>query len=117
MKKAKWILLWTVAGLAMVLLLGALTMYLWNWLIPSLFKGPELRFLEALGLLLLAKILFGGWGSGCRQRGGSHWKQKYQAKLSNMSPEERERFKARMQEKWCSSGMYHGKAQSEDSNV
>ncbi|MGC1240974.1 MAG: hypothetical protein WA874_05265 [Chryseosolibacter sp.] len=118
MKKAKWILLWTLAGLAMVLLLGAVTMFLWNWLVPSLFNGPQIRFLEALGLLLLAKILFGGWGGGrCGTRGRAHWKHRYQEKLASMSPEARERFKERMQEKWCSPGVPAGKRENDPSNV
>ena len=38
------------------------TMYLWNWLVPLLFHGPVVTFLQALGLLVLSKILFGGFG-------------------------------------------------------
>jgi hypothetical protein len=105
MTKGKWFLKCLVAGAVFLLLLGAVTMLLWNWLVPSLFNGPELGFLQALGLLLLAKILFGGWGGRrWRSRGGPSWRQKYHQKLSAMSPEDRERFKSRMQEKWCSSG-------------
>ena len=42
------------------------TMYLWNWLMPLLFKLPAITFLQAIGLLVLSKILFGGF----RGRGG-----------------------------------------------
>jgi hypothetical protein len=73
--------------------------------VPSLFSGPDIGFLQALGLLLLAKILFGGWGGrGWRNGRGPSWKYRYQEKLSTMSPEDRERFKSRMWEKWCTSG-------------
>lgn len=102
MKKSKWVLKWIVAGAVIVAAIGAVTMLLWNWLMPTLFALPQLGFWQALGLLLLAKILFGGWGSrGCRGRGDHAWKHRYFEKLSTMSPEERERFKARMREKWC----------------
>ena len=37
------------------------TMYLWNWLMPLLFKLPAITFLQAIGLLVLSKILFGGF--------------------------------------------------------
>ena len=101
MNKAKWILKCAVAGIAFLLLLGLVTMLLWNWLVPVLFNGPAIGFLQALGLLLLAKILFGGWGRG-RWRNGGHyaWKHRYEEKLSAMTPEARERFKSRMREKW-----------------
>lgn len=105
MNKGKWLIKCLVAGALILLLLGAVTMLLWNWLVPSLFSGPEIGFMETLGLLLLAKILFGGWtGRGCRNGGGPSWKHKYHQKLSTMSQEDRERFKSRMREKWCSTG-------------
>ena len=103
MKKGKWFLKCLLAGIVFLLLLGLVTMYLWNWLVPVIFNGPELRFVEALGLLLLAKILFGGWGGrSWRGGGGPSWKHRYYEKLSSMSAEDRERFKTRLREKWCS---------------
>jgi hypothetical protein len=56
-----------LAGLSLVV------MSLWNWLVPSLFHGPAVQYWQAVGLLLLARILFGGW------RGGAwhgHWRQR-----------------------------------------
>lgn len=104
MNKAGRFLKFAVAGIAIVLILGVVTMMLWNWLVPVLFSGPEIGFAEALGLLLLSKILFSPWGRGKCGNGGPHsWKHRYYEKLSSMSPEERERFKSRMREKWCSS--------------
>lgn len=104
MNKGKFILKALLGGILFLLLFGFITMTLWNWLIPLLFNGPHVRFIEALGLLLLAKILFGGWGKPwqCRGGGPAHWKYRYAEKLSKMTAEERERFKARMSEKWCS---------------
>ncbi len=100
MEKGKWILKRVVGGIIFLLAAGTVTMLLWNWLIPGLFHGPEIRFLEALGVLLLSRILFSGWGG--RHRGMPPWKQRYAEKWSSMTLEERERFKSRMREKWCS---------------
>ena len=102
MNKGWRILKWTAACILFVLLFGWVTMTLWNWLVPSLFNGPVIQFWQALGLLLLSKILFGGfggrkWGG---YGGGWNWKHRYYQKLSSMTPEERERFKERMREKW-----------------
>ena len=45
---------------------GWVVQHLWNWLLPSLFGWRLVTFWEALGLLLLCRILFGNWGG----RGG-----------------------------------------------
>ena len=100
MEKGKWILKCVVAGIFFLLLAGLVTMLLWNWLVPVIFNGPEIRFWEALGLLLLTRILFGTWGRGGCRSGGHSWKHRYAEKLAAMSPEARERFKSRMKEKW-----------------
>src|ERR1019366_4946331 len=71
--------------------LGWVVMALWNWLMPTLFFGTkEIDYLQALGLLLLSKILFGGFrGHGCHGR----WHRNH---LEQMTPEEREKFKTGM---------------------
>ena len=51
-----------VLGLLAITLLGVVTMLLWNWLVPDLFNGPVITYWQALGLLVLSKILFWGWG-------------------------------------------------------
>ncbi len=94
---------WIAVGALFFALFGWITMLLWNWLVPALFNGPVIGFWQALGLLLLCKILFGGFG-GKHGGGRGHWKHRYYEKLSRMTPEERERFKARMRDKWCSPG-------------
>jgi hypothetical protein len=50
--------------------LGYLVMLLWNWLLPTLFVGVrEIDYMQALGVLVLSKILFGGLrGHGCHGR-------------------------------------------------
>ena len=77
------------------------TMYLWNWLVPELFHGPVINFWQTLGLLVLSKILFGGFG---KKMGGHHnrhhnWKQRMHDKMSNMTEEEKEQFKQRLKDK------------------
>jgi hypothetical protein len=77
-----------------VFLYGKLIMYLWNWLLPGLFGLHTIGFWQALGLLLLSRILFGGFGghgpspSGRRRRMEERWEK--------MTPEEREKFRQGM---------------------
>ena len=89
MRNKKWIFL--VAPPAAVLiaaLCGYVIESLWNWLVPALFTGAHLiTFWQALGLLLLCRILFGSWGhnGSRRRRRREHWEA--------MTPEEREQFR------------------------
>jgi hypothetical protein len=115
MNKALKITLGILFGILLVALFGVVTQYLWNWLMPKIFGLPTLTLLETFGLLLLSKILF-GFGGKC----GGHsqhkwqWKQRMFSKFENMSPEDRERFKARMKEKWC---RWEEKPASENTNT
>lgn len=82
---------------AIVAALSALVMYLWNTILTDVTNVKPLTFWKAMGLLLLAKILFGGVGKGFGRKGGSkrkHWKNKWM----NMSPEERNEAKSRWKE-------------------
>ena len=100
MKKGWWIGKMIVLGMLFITVLGVITMYLWNWLVPVLFSGPLINFWQALGLVALSKILFGFGGKGGHSR--SHaWKQEWKQKYSRMTPEDRERFKQKFKDKWC----------------
>lgn len=79
--------------------LGAfLVQQLWNWLLPALFGWPALTFWQALGLLALCRILFGGvsmrGGRGPRRRwrGGGRWRR--------FSDEERQRIRRSLHERF-----------------
>lgn len=73
-----------------VLVFSGIVMLLWNALLPELFHFPVITFWQALGLLILTKLLFGGFrGGGPR---GGHWKDKMMQRWMNMTPEEREKF-------------------------
>lgn len=78
--------------------LGAVVMLLWNWLMPALFFGAQpVNYCQALGILLLSKILFGSFRCG----GHRHWKERQQ-RWEAMTPEEREQLKGRWGH-WCGS--------------
>lgn len=100
MKRGGRVFLWVLLGLLVVALLTLLTQKLWNWLVPDLFSGPVITFWQAFGLLVLSKILLGGFSKG-GHRGAHSWKMKAHEKFSRMSAEEREALKQRMWEKWC----------------
>lgn len=80
-----------VLGVAAVAVLGVLVMALWNAIVPELFTGARsVDYLHALGLLLLCRILFGGF----RGHGGWHMQRHWtRGRWSAMTPEEREQFR------------------------
>jgi hypothetical protein len=78
-----------------LLVFGFVTEHLWNWLMPAIFGLKTITFLQALGLVVLSKILLGGFhkhGGG----GGRGWKRGMEERWARMTPEERERFRAGM---------------------
>lgn len=88
-------LMFLVFFIAAVLLFGAIVMGLWNALLPAILGVKAITFVQALGILLLSKILFGGFGRrGWHGGRGQHWRHNIQEKWSKMTPEEREKFKA-----------------------
>jgi len=95
----KFRVFWAVRFLVMValavLVFGFVSMHLWNWLMPAIFGLKAITFVQALGLVVLSKILFGGFhrhGGGGRQG----WKHHMNERWERMTPEERERFRAGM---------------------
>ena len=63
--RRKWILIASLAILAMLLFTfigGEIVLHRWNWLMLQLFGFRQINFWQALGLLLLCRILFGGLG-------------------------------------------------------
>jgi hypothetical protein len=48
-----------LAGAAAFLLVVWIFKMIWNWLVPSVFKGPRIRFIHAFAILVLGRIFFG----------------------------------------------------------
>lgn len=86
--------------------LSALVMWLWNAILPDLINVKSITYWQAMGILLLSKILFGGF-SGCR--GHMHYAHKQRLmnkmrKMKDMTPEEREKFKKAWKQRFRESG-------------
>jgi hypothetical protein len=75
--------------LAAVAVLGWMVMVLWNAVVPASFSGARpIDYLHALGLLVLSRILFGGF----RGRLGGHGRRRWE-RWHAMTPEERQEFR------------------------
>ncbi len=103
--KRKWYFfapLAIVAFAAFIAIGAAAVMLLWNWLLPPIFGWHAITFWQALGVLLLCRILFGGFGPhrghgmGLRGRFGERMAERWM----QMTPEEREQFRQGMRGRW-----------------
>jgi hypothetical protein len=76
---------------------GFLTMGLWNWLMPALFNLPEITIWQTAGLMLLARLVLGGFGGHHGHRGHHHRDYRMRGQLfekwEKMTPEDREKFR------------------------
>ena len=95
--RRKWIFIGPLAILGLLAFIavgGQVVRLLWNWLLPPLFDVPMLTFWQALGILALSRILFGGFGRhGCHRSG---IRRRMEERWGRMTPEERERFRQGM---------------------
>lgn len=78
---------------------GVIVMQLWNWLLPTLFHLPAVTYWQALGLLALSRILFGGVGMG-RGGGGPWTRHRMAARWHALTPEERERVRQSLHDRF-----------------
>ena len=77
-----------------VALVGAVVMLLWNALVPEIFGAAPITLVQALGLVLLARILAGGRGHAVFG-GGRRWRERWRRKVATMSPEQKAQWRAR----------------------
>jgi hypothetical protein len=84
-----------IAIAAGVFVFGSLVMFLWNSILPVVFGISAITFWQALGILVLSKILIGGFHG---HRGHHHSAHDWHSKRMHLSPEEREKMK----EEWRS---------------
>ena len=93
-KRLIWIIPAAILGMVIFSWIGGeVVKLLWNWLLPELFGFRQITFWQALGLLALCRILFGGFGMG---GGGSHRsrsRRRMAERWEHMTPEERETFR------------------------
>lgn len=92
--RRKWFFIAPAAVLGILLFVGiggAIVQQLWNWLLPALFGWPHVTFWQALGLLVLCRILFGGLG-------------RHGHRGSKMREADREAIRDRIRARWGSMG-------------
>ena len=91
---AKRVFLFILIAPLAIAVIGFVVMHLWNWLAAAVFGWHLITFWQAVGILILARILFG------RMRGpggpGMFWRHRMIERWEQMTPEEREKFRQGM---------------------
>lgn len=104
------IVFFAIVFIAFALAMGWVVMFLWNFILPDTIGVKPLTYWKALGLLVLTRILFGGFRGRPSPWGGDR-KRKWRKKWMNMSDEERQQFKS----KWKSHYRKRWNTDEEDS--
>jgi len=61
MKIIGFVILGITGAIGLALLLGYAVMLLWNWLMPDIFGFVEITFWQAVAIIVLARLIFGGF--------------------------------------------------------
>lgn len=91
-----WIIKLLLFVILLLMVFGFLVMSLWNWLIPPIFGWQTISYWQAVGLLILTRILFGGFIGRPRRHGGGFWTHWMFERWPEMTPEERQKFRERL---------------------
>jgi hypothetical protein len=94
--RGKWIGRLAIVAIFLLIVIagfGQAVLQLWNLLMPEIFGLHPISFWQAVGLMALSWILFGGLGMfRGRPLWATNWRHRMGERLERMSPEERERF-------------------------
>src|SRR5262245_46706527 len=121
MKRGFWarrVALFILLAAIAILVFGGVVMLLWNNVLAQVTHVSTITFIQALGILVLAKILFGGFRGGWGSR-RYYWKQRMRDRWNNMTPDEREKFKQEWQKRcghWGYKSWYDSTEQSQPSS-
>lgn len=61
-KKVVKVIFIAILAVVFLLLFSYGFMYLWNWLMPDVFGINKVTYWQAVGILVMTKIIFGGFG-------------------------------------------------------
>lgn len=92
---AVMILFFIAVAMVIVTVLSTLVMYLWNTVLAEVVPVKVISFWQAMGILILTRILFGGFRMGSKNRNyyKKEMKRSYQDKWASMDQTEKAKFK------------------------
>ncbi|MGQ0740570.1 MAG: hypothetical protein ACT4OJ_16090 [Bacteroidota bacterium] len=100
-RKPYLIPLFIIIGVVAVAIFGGVVMYLWNETLVPATGAKLISFWQALGLLVLSRLLVGGFGGRDKSRRRD---RKWRESCADMTPEEKEKFKEGLRQRWSGKG-------------
>ena len=82
--------------LVLVAIITMAVMLLWNWLIPELFNGKMINYWQAMGLLVLVRLL-----TGLGRSSTYHFTNKFRHGWHTLPEGEKERLRQKFKDRWC----------------
>jgi len=64
LQRIGWIFGGIILAVFLAFIFGYFVMLLWNWIMPQLFGLPEIDYWLAFGIIILSRLIFGGFGHG-----------------------------------------------------
>ncbi len=100
-RSLKFFIIVPLAVLAFVTAFSAIVMWLWNAILPAVTGVHTITFWQAAGILILAKILFGGFWGG-RRGGRPPWRRHMidRERWRALTPEQREQMREEMRRRF-----------------
>ena len=95
-ERKRWFPFFILIMIAGFFLLSWIVMLLWNYIMPALLNTAFITYWQSVGLLLLSKIVFGGFRrrpGGFRSYEGNKCGPPWRRKWMQMSDEEKAKFK------------------------
>ncbi len=80
-----------IIAAGMALILGFVVMWLWNWLMPTIFGLTKITFWQAWGLVVLSHILFKSFPHNKNHDHDDRWKKHFKEKFCREKEEEKMR--------------------------
>lgn len=96
-RRKPWLVpLFLIIGVGAIALFGWAVMALWNAALVPATGAAIITFWQAMGLLVLSRILVGGFSG----KGGGHRGRQWKEKWTNMTTEEKNRFQDYCRSRW-----------------
>ena len=97
--RPKKVILILLAIIGFATVLGTVIMLLWNSILPNILGTRPIKLWEAIGLLVMFRLLVGGFKRGGMGRRMHERKKEWRDKWMHMSDEEKAEFKTRWKER------------------
>jgi Ca2+/H+ antiporter, TMEM165/GDT1 family len=82
-----------IAFVILVFVISHITMYLWNTILAEVIGVHTITFWQALGILVLSKILFSGFHGRPHHRGCHDHRREIGEKWNQLTPEQKEKIR------------------------